>query len=82
MTPIEEIAPLADVRVDVAVELDRRIMTIRDLLALETGSVIEMPRSAGENIDIYVGGALVGYGEIVIIESIMGFRITDFRTEE
>ncbi len=82
MSPLEEVAALADVFVDVGVELDRRTMTIRELLALEAGSIIELPRSAGENIDIYVGGALVGFGEIVIIESIMGFRITDFRTEE
>jgi flagellar motor switch protein FliN/FliY len=82
MMPLEEVAPIADVRVDVAVELDRRLMTIREILALRVDSVIEMPRSAGENIDIYVGDSLVGYGEIVIIESIMGFRITDFRSEQ
>jgi flagellar motor switch protein FliN/FliY len=82
MTPLEEVASLGDVRVDVAVELDRRLMTVREILALHANSVIEMPRSAGENIDIYVGDSLVGFGEIVIIESTMGFRITDFRTEQ
>jgi flagellar motor switch protein FliN/FliY len=82
MTPLEEVAAIADVRVDVAVELDRRAMTIREILALGVGSIIEMPRSAGENIDIYIGNALIGFGEIVIIESIMGFRITGFRIEE
>ncbi len=82
MTPLEEIAAIADVRVDVAVELDRRAMTIREILALSVGSVIEMPRSAGENIDIYIGNSLVGFGEIVIIETTMGFRITGFRIEE
>jgi len=41
-----------------------------------------MSRSAGENIDIWVGGALIGYGEIVIIEDTMGVRITDFNIEE
>ncbi len=82
MTPLQEVAAIADVRIDVAVELDRRMMTIRDILALEVGSVVAMPRSAGENIDIYVGDALIGFGEIVIIESVMGFRITDFKTED
>ena len=82
MTPQEEISHVADVRVDLAIELDRRMMTIRDILALDVGSLIEMPRSAGENIDVYVGETLVGFGEIVIIESIMGFRITDFKTED
>lgn len=80
MTPLEEIAPIADVRVDISVELDRKTMSIRDLLELESGTVIEMNRSAGDNIDIYVGGARIGSGEIVIIESTMGVRITDFET--
>ncbi len=41
-----------------------------------------MPRSAGENIDILVGGALLGSGEIVIIEDTVGVRITDFRESD
>jgi flagellar motor switch protein FliN/FliY len=82
VTPLEEVAPIADVLIDVAVELDRKLMSIREIVSLDVNSVIQMPRSAGENIDVYVGGAHVGSGEIVIIETIMGFRITDFRTEE
>lgn len=82
MTPLEQIAPIADVLIDVAVELDRKLMSIHEIVSLDVNSVIQMPRSAGENIDIYVGGTLVGSGEIVIIESIMGFRITDFHSEE
>ena len=82
MTPIEEIAHCSDVPMQVDVELDRKVMSIREILLLETGSVIKMTRSAGENIDILVGGALVGFGEIVIIESSMGVRITDFNCED
>ena len=81
MTPLEEIAPLADVPVDVEVELDRRIMKTRDVTALEAGSVIVTSRSAGENIDIYIGGVLCGSGEIVVIENVLGVRITDFRED-
>jgi len=81
MTPLEEIAPLGDVPVEIEVELDRRIMTTRELLALEEGTVIGTTRSAGENIDIYVGGVLCGSGEIVVIENTLGVRITDFREE-
>jgi flagellar motor switch protein FliN/FliY len=77
-----EILPLADVALNVEVELDRRIMTVREILDLDTGSVIRMNRSAGENIDISIGGSLVGFGEIVIIEDTMGIRITDFNIEE
>ena len=81
MTPMQEIAPIQDVPMELGVELDRRTLTIREILDLQTGSVIQMERSAGENIDIYVGRKLVAFGEIVIIESTMGVRITDFRIE-
>lgn len=82
MTITEQIAPLADVRLDVEVELDRRIMSLKDVMNLSTGSIIRMTRSAGENIDILVGGTLTAFGEIVIIEDGMGVRITDFNVEE
>lgn len=82
MTPLEEIAHLADVPVQLEVELGRKTMTISEILKIETDNVIGMPRSAGENMDIFVGGALFGYGEIVIIEDTVGVRITDFSTEE
>lgn len=82
MSPLEQIAHLADVLVDVAVELDRKVLPIRQILELEAGSVIKMSRSAGENIDIVVGGTLVGFGEIVIIEDTVGVRITDFSGED
>jgi flagellar motor switch protein FliN/FliY len=82
MTTAEEIALCADIPLDISAELDRKIMAIRDILALEIGSVVKLTRSAGENIDILVGNALVGFGEIVIIETTMGVRITDFKTEE
>jgi flagellar motor switch protein FliN/FliY len=67
--------------VEIEIELDRRIMTAREILRLEQGSVIETVRSAGENIDIYIGGVLCGSGEIVVIESTLGVRITDFRED-
>jgi flagellar motor switch protein FliN len=82
MTPLEEVAPIQDVPIEISVELDRRMLKIRDILELQPGSVVEMPRSAGENIDIYIGGKLVGFGEIVIIENTMGVRITNFRIED
>lgn len=78
MTPQEEIAPLAEIPVEVEVELDRKTMTAREVLELAEGSVIKTGRSAGENIDLYIGGALFGSGEIVVIENTLGVRITDF----
>jgi flagellar motor switch protein FliN/FliY len=82
MTPLEEIAHLQDTRIGLEVELDRKIMCLRELLRLEEGAVLRMNRSAGENIDILVDGTVIGFGEIVIIEDAMGIRVTDFRNEE
>jgi flagellar motor switch protein FliN len=81
MTAQDEIAPLGDVPIDIEVELDRRVMTTREVLQLEEGVVIGTQRSAGENIDIYIGGVLCGSGEIVVIENTLGVRITDFRDD-
>ena len=79
MTPLEEVAHIATVRVGIDVQLDQRRMKLSEILALEEGSIIELTRSAGENIDILVGGAPLGSGEVVVLEDIMGIRITDFR---
>jgi flagellar motor switch protein FliN len=81
MTAQEEIAHIANVPVDLEVQLDQRRMKLSEILSLEEGSIIEMRRSAGENLDIYIGSKLAAYGEMVIIESIMGVRITDFNIE-
>lgn len=81
MNPQEEIAALGEVPVDIEIELDRKIMTAREVLRLETGSIIGTSRSAGENIDIYIGGVLSASGEIVLIENSLGVRITDFRED-
>ena len=82
MTPLEKIAHLQDTRIGLEVELDRRVMTLRELLGIETGEVLRMTRSAGDNIDILVDGTAIGFGEIVIIEDTMGIRVTDFRHDE
>lgn len=81
MTPMEEIAKLADVPVLIEVEIGRPLLKLGDILALEEGSVLALPRSAGENIDIRVGGMLVCYGEIIVMENVVGVRITDFAGE-
>ena len=79
---MQEIASIQDVPIEISVELDRRLLKVREIIDLQAGSIIEMDRSAGENIDIYVGRKLVAFGEIVIIENTMGVRITDFKVED
>jgi flagellar motor switch protein FliN len=82
MIPAAEILGFEDVPLAVDVELDRRVMTVRDVLRLDINSVLKMNRSAGENLDLRIGGALIGYGEIVISETTTGLRITDFDLKE
>jgi flagellar motor switch protein FliN/FliY len=81
MTPMEEIAKLADVPVLIEVEIGRPMLKLGDILALEEGSVVALPRSAGENIDIRVGGVLVCYGEVIVTQDTVGVRITGFKGE-
>jgi flagellar motor switch protein FliN len=82
MTPVEELGDLAGVPLEVEAVLDCRVFTVNDILGLEPGSLIRMDRSAGENIDLYVGGSHVAFGEVVVMENMMCVRITDFRDHE
>ena len=82
MTTAQKVTQIADVPLEIEVELDRVPMRIGALLDLDVDSIIEMPRSAGENLDIYIGGKLCAFGELVIIENTMGIRITDFKSED
>jgi flagellar motor switch protein FliN/FliY len=82
MTPHEQIAQFGEVPLDITVELDRRVMSMRDVLGLEEGEILATSRSAGENIDVYVGGVLFAYGEMVVIENKLGVRITDFHSRD
>jgi flagellar motor switch protein FliN len=81
MSPLQEIESCSDLSLDVEVQLDRKLMTLGQILELGRGSVIRLLRSAGENVDILIGGTAVCFGEIVIIDDTVRVRITDFREE-
>ncbi len=66
---------LQDIPLHVAVRLGYTRMTIKDVLALGKGSVIELDRLAGEDVDLLVNGKLVAKGEVVVIEENFAFRI-------
>jgi len=53
-------------------------MKVRDVLLLKQESLIEIPKSAGENLDIYINGKLIGCGEILDMEGNAGIRLTDY----
>ena len=67
---------LADVQVELAVELGRVRLPLRELLALDVGSVVELDRSAESPVDVLVNGTLVAHGEVVVIDGEFGVRIT------
>jgi len=69
---------LMDVPLPVIVELGRTTMVVRDIMALGPGSIIELEKAAGENVDILVNGRLIARGEVVVIEENFGVRIVEF----
>ena len=73
---------LHDVAMEVTVELGRTRMTVRDLLGLSPGSLIELDRAAGSPADLLVHGTLLARGEIVVIDEEFGLRITEIVTDE
>ena len=75
---LEEIGEFADLPVEIEIELDRRGMRLGDILELEAGSVIPFPKTAGDYLDVLVGGAPVARGEVVVLEKNVGVRITMF----
>ncbi|PPK66491.1 flagellar motor switch protein FliN [Actinokineospora auranticolor] len=68
---------LHGVEMEVTVELGRSRMTVRELLSLGPGSVIELDRAAGSPADVLVNGRLIARGEIVVIDENFGIRITE-----
>lgn len=81
MPPSEQFEHYLDMSLTVEAVLDEKTMTIYDILALEEGSVIKLNRSAGENIDLLIGGISAAFAEVVIIDESMGVRVTDLTVE-
>ena len=67
---------LADVQVELAVELGRVKLPLRDLLSLAPGAVLELDRAADAPVDVLVNGCLVARGEVVVIDGAFGVRVT------
>lgn len=72
---------LHDVEMEVTVELGRTTMPIRELLALQPGTVVEIDRAAGSPIDVLVNGHHIASGEVVVIDQEFGIRITEIVTD-
>jgi flagellar motor switch protein FliN/FliY len=68
---------LLDIPLEVTVELGRTRLELRELLALTSGSVVELGKAAGEPLDVLVNGKLVALGECVMVNDKFGVRLTD-----
>ena len=68
---------ILDVPVTIAMEIGRTKISIRNLLQLNQGSVVELDRLAGEPMDVLVNGTLVAHGEVVVVNEKFGIRLTD-----
>jgi flagellar motor switch protein FliN/FliY len=72
-----ELERLYDVPVELAVEIGRTQMTIRETLALGPGSIVTLDRLAGEPVDLLVNGKPIARGEVVVIDEEFGLRVTE-----
>lgn len=68
---------ILDIPVSISMEVGSTAITIRNLLQLNQGSVIELDRLAGEPLDVLVNGTLIAHGEVVVVNEKFGIRMTD-----
>ena len=68
---------ILDIPVVISMEVGRSKISIRNLLQLNQGSVVELDRIAGEPLDVMVNGTLIAHGEVVVVNDKFGIRLTD-----
>ena len=74
---MNELDMILDIPVQITVELGRTKITIKNLLQLAHGSVVELDAMAGEPMDVLVNGTLIAQGEVVVVNDKFGIRLTD-----
>lgn len=68
---------ILDIPVTISMEVGRSQISIRNLLQLNQGSVVELDRVAGEPLDVMINGTLIAHGEVVVVNDKFGIRLTD-----
>jgi flagellar motor switch protein FliN len=68
---------ILDIPMEVKAELGRSKMLVNDLLQLGQGSILELDRKVGEQVDVYVSDKLLARGEVVVVDEKFGIRLTD-----
>jgi flagellar motor switch protein FliN/FliY len=79
ITPAEKrkLDTILDIPVTISMEVGKSTISIRNLLQLNQGSVVELERVAGEPLDVLVNGTLIAHGEVVVVNDKFGIRLTD-----
>jgi flagellar motor switch protein FliN/FliY len=73
---------IMDVRLALTLEVGHTRISVRNLLALTQGSVVELDKLAGEPLDVLVNGTLVAHGEVVVVNDKFGIRLLDVVSAE
>ena len=73
---------LMDIPLQITVELGRTKRSVKEILELVSGSIIELDKLAGEPVDVLVNSRLIAKGEVVVIDENFGVRITDILSKE
>jgi flagellar motor switch protein FliN/FliY len=81
-TETQNLNMLFDIPLQVTVELGRAKRTVKDILRLSPGSVVELDKLAGEPVDIYVNDKLLAKGEVVVIDENFGVRVTEIASQK
>ena len=79
---LQDFDMILDIPVTMTVELGRTKISIRNLLQLAHGSVVELEGLAGEPMDVLVNGTLIAQGEVVVVNDRFGIRLTDIITPQ
>jgi flagellar motor switch protein FliN/FliY len=74
---LRELGPVHDIPLQIAIEVGRLRLRVRDLMKLAPGNVIELKKPAGEPFDICVNGMQVARGEVIVVEQSSGVRIIE-----
>jgi len=81
LSTLEQWAHLHDVPLEMSIELGRTKLTLREVIDLKPNTIIRLPRSTGEGLDIRAGSETLFRGEVIVIEDRAGIRINEIISE-
>lgn len=74
---IPDYTSLLDMDIELIADLGQTNLTLREILSLEKGSVIDLEKPAGESVEIYINGRIIGKGEVMVFEKNLAIRVNE-----